>query len=58
MVAVVQVLLTLTVLQCATVAEHNSVEGRVSVGVFHPYSAAGGGGERVLWCAVNTILNR
>jgi len=25
---------------------------RVSIGFFHPYCNAGGGGERVLWCAV------
>lgn len=25
------------------------------VGLFHPYCNAGGGGERVLWCAVRSI---
>lgn len=25
------------------------------VGLFHPYCNAGGGGERVLWCAVRAI---
>jgi len=28
---------------------------RISVGFFHPYCNAGGGGERVLWCAVRCI---
>ncbi|KAI8116866.1 GDP-Man:Man(3)GlcNAc(2)-PP-Dol alpha-1,2-mannosyltransferase isoform X1 [Lucilia cuprina] len=28
---------------------------KVNVGFFHPYCNAGGGGERVLWCAVRSI---
>lgn len=28
------------------------------VGFFHPYCNAGGGGERVLWCAMRSILKR
>lgn len=35
--------------------QHNNA---VSVGFFHPYCSAGGGGERVLWCAVRAIQNR
>lgn len=27
----------------------------VNVGIFHPYCNAGGGGERVLWCAVRAL---
>ncbi|XP_017464833.1 PREDICTED: GDP-Man:Man(3)GlcNAc(2)-PP-Dol alpha-1,2-mannosyltransferase [Rhagoletis zephyria] len=27
----------------------------VSIGIFHPYCNAGGGGERVLWCAVRAL---
>ncbi|XP_058985141.1 GDP-Man:Man(3)GlcNAc(2)-PP-Dol alpha-1,2-mannosyltransferase [Musca domestica] len=27
----------------------------VNVGIFHPYCNAGGGGERVLWCAVRSL---
>lgn len=27
----------------------------VNVGIFHPYCNAGGGGERVLWCAVKAL---
>eukprot|EP00729_Bicosta_minor_P029958 gene29958-13168_t len=29
-----------------------------TVGFFHPYCNAGGGGERVLWCAVNAIIGK
>ncbi|ONK65656.1 uncharacterized protein A4U43_C07F39330 [Asparagus officinalis] len=28
---------------------------RRSVGFFHPYTNDGGGGERVLWCAVRAV---
>jgi len=28
------------------------------VGIFHPYCNAGGGGERVLWAAVQAIQNK
>ncbi|GAB0099499.1 GDP-Man:Man(3)GlcNAc(2)-PP-Dol alpha-1,2-mannosyltransferase [Sergentomyia squamirostris] len=30
----------------------------VYVGFFHPYCNAGGGGERVLWCAVRCLLKK
>uniref|UniRef100_T1J3V9 GDP-Man:Man(3)GlcNAc(2)-PP-Dol alpha-1,2-mannosyltransferase n=1 Tax=Strigamia maritima TaxID=126957 RepID=T1J3V9_STRMM len=30
----------------------------VSIGFFHPYCNAGGGGERVLWCAVKAIQEK
>ncbi|XP_065192595.1 GDP-Man:Man(3)GlcNAc(2)-PP-Dol alpha-1,2-mannosyltransferase-like [Sycon ciliatum] len=30
----------------------------VRVAFFHPYCHAGGGGERVLWCSVNALLER
>ena len=30
---------------------------KITVGFFHPYCNAGGGGERVLWCAVRAIQN-
>lgn len=33
-------------------------EGSVSVAFFHPYCNAGGGGEKVLWCAVRAIHAR
>ena len=30
----------------------------VVVGFFHPYCNAGGGGERVLWCAIRALQER
>lgn len=30
----------------------------ITIGLFHPYCNAGGGGERVLWVAINAILTR
>lgn len=30
----------------------------VTIGFFHPYCNAGGGGERVLWCAVRALQKR
>lgn len=31
---------------------------RATVAFFHPYCNAGGGGERVLWCAIRALQNR
>lgn len=28
------------------------------VAIFHPYCNAGGGGERVLWCAIRALQNQ
>ncbi|XP_065581989.1 GDP-Man:Man(3)GlcNAc(2)-PP-Dol alpha-1,2-mannosyltransferase-like isoform X2 [Artemia franciscana] len=33
---------------------HKEIPG-TTIGIFHPYCNAGGGGERVLWCAVRAI---
>ncbi|KAG1950291.1 GDP-Man:Man(3)GlcNAc(2)-PP-Dol alpha-1,2-mannosyltransferase [Pimephales promelas] len=33
-------------------------DGRSAVAFFHPYCNAGGGGERVLWCALRALQNR
>ncbi|EDV24914.1 uncharacterized protein TRIADDRAFT_50291 [Trichoplax adhaerens] len=33
----------------------NNIDAKVIVGFFHPYCNAGGGGERVLWCAIRAI---
>uniref|UniRef100_A0A3P8ZRS3 GDP-Man:Man(3)GlcNAc(2)-PP-Dol alpha-1,2-mannosyltransferase n=1 Tax=Esox lucius TaxID=8010 RepID=A0A3P8ZRS3_ESOLU len=33
-------------------------DGSPTVAFFHPYCNAGGGGERVLWCALRAIQNR
>ncbi|KAK9507890.1 hypothetical protein O3M35_007656 [Rhynocoris fuscipes] len=39
--------------------EKNKNNGQpFSVGFFHPYCSAGGGGERVLWCAIKAIQKR
>ena len=35
-----------------------NASGTISVGFFHPYCNAGGGGEKVLWCAVSAIHKR
>ncbi|EDV98003.1 GH17189, partial [Drosophila grimshawi] len=35
-----------------------SKKDRLYVGIFHPYCNAGGGGERVLWCAVRALQNK
>ena len=34
-----------------------STPGRRKVAFFHPYCNAGGGGERVLWCAIRALQN-
>ncbi|XP_060716621.1 GDP-Man:Man(3)GlcNAc(2)-PP-Dol alpha-1,2-mannosyltransferase [Tachysurus vachellii] len=33
-------------------------DGRPAVAFFHPYCNAGGGGERVLWCAIRALQGR
>ncbi|XP_026151845.1 GDP-Man:Man(3)GlcNAc(2)-PP-Dol alpha-1,2-mannosyltransferase-like [Mastacembelus armatus] len=33
-------------------------DGGPAVAFFHPYCNAGGGGERVLWCALRTLMHR
>lgn len=33
-------------------------KGPIIIGFFHPYCSSGGGGEKVLWVAVNCLLNR
>ncbi|XP_076847966.1 GDP-Man:Man(3)GlcNAc(2)-PP-Dol alpha-1,2-mannosyltransferase [Brachyhypopomus gauderio] len=33
-------------------------DGRPAAAFFHPYCNAGGGGERVLWCAIRALQNR
>lgn len=36
-------------------SEAKKLVGKETVGFFHPYCVAGGGGERVLWCALNSV---
>lgn len=38
--------------------EEHRKTGRYVIGFFHPYCNAGGGGERVLWCAIRAIQQR
>lgn len=37
---------------------HGKKENVIRVGVFHPYCNAGGGGERVLWCAIRSLQQK
>ncbi|CAC5403342.1 ALG11 [Mytilus coruscus] len=37
---------------------HLRKKGEITVGFFHPYCNAGGGGERVLWTAIRALQNR
>ena len=34
------------------------LQGRITVAFFHPYCNAGGGGERVLWCAIRALQTK
>ena len=52
-VVIVLVFLLLRVL--ANRVKAGQDDAGVSVGFFHPYCNAGGGGERVLWCAVRAV---
>lgn len=36
----------------------NGQQGILQVGIFHPYCNAGGGGERVLWCAIRALQHK
>ncbi|KYR02230.1 glycosyltransferase [Tieghemostelium lacteum] len=35
----------------------NKDKSTINVAFFHPYCTAGGGGERVLWCAIRSLQN-
>ncbi|CAK7336675.1 unnamed protein product [Dovyalis caffra] len=52
-------LLTSLLTVILTITSHKIINGRRTrqraVGFFHPYTNDGGGGERVLWCAVKAI---
>ncbi|XP_021926373.1 GDP-Man:Man(3)GlcNAc(2)-PP-Dol alpha-1,2-mannosyltransferase isoform X2 [Zootermopsis nevadensis] len=43
---------------CRKKRESLSKDGVLHVGFFHPYCNAGGGGERVLWCAIKALQVR
>lgn len=36
--------------------ENNSIENPITIGFFHPYCDSGGGGERVLWIMIASLL--
>lgn len=40
------------------IKKRRSSDQKTHVALFHPYCNAGGGGERVLWIAVQAILKR
>ncbi|KAM8707524.1 hypothetical protein ACLKA7_005068 [Drosophila subpalustris] len=46
------------VLHCKNQLHCSSSNKRLHVGIFHPYCNAGGGGERVLWCAVRALQKK
>jgi len=56
-VTLILVLILLKIL-AGQVKKGQKSEGTISVGFFHPYCNAGGGGEKVLWCAVRAIHKR
>lgn len=37
-------------------ADHRSGETTVTIGIFHPYANGGGGGERVMYCALLALV--
>ncbi|XP_051143322.1 GDP-Man:Man(3)GlcNAc(2)-PP-Dol alpha-1,2-mannosyltransferase [Andrographis paniculata] len=43
------------IIRIASIVLYNRRNRRNSVGFFHPYTNDGGGGERVLWCAVKAV---
>lgn len=44
-----------SLLRCHT---HRTSKKNLSIGFFHPFSLAGGGGERVLWHAIKALQER
>lgn len=48
-------LITAIILRFAFTAINGRRSRKGAVGFFHPYTNDGGGGERVLWCAVRAI---
>ncbi|KAL6541623.1 asparagine-linked glycosylation protein [Orobanche gracilis] len=43
------------IIRVVSLVVHHRRNRRNSVGFFHPYTNDGGGGERVLWCAVKAV---
>lgn len=53
--ALISSLLSLVLLSAVSAVILGRRRRRKAVGFFHPYTNDGGGGERVLWCAVKAI---
>lgn len=56
--AIVFVVLILRQIIRKSKAKRLAVSSTQCVGVFHPYCNAGGGGERVLWCAIRALQKK
>ncbi|KAL6538757.1 asparagine-linked glycosylation protein [Orobanche gracilis] len=48
-------LISAIIIRVVTLVVYHRRNRRNSVGFFHPYTNDGGGGERVLWCAVKAV---
>jgi alpha-1,2-mannosyltransferase len=57
-VALLVFFVLLWVLLCHQLVDTKLQAGGVSIGFLHPSCAGGGGGERVLWCAVRAFLHK
>jgi len=54
-VLVLLVLFVFLRLHVRRASSHTELQGKEVVGFFHPFAHAGGGGERVLWCAIHAV---
>ena len=50
------VLVVVVVLSCRLFLMKRGLESSTIIGFFHPYCNSGGGGERVLWCALRALV--
>lgn len=58
---VLSVILSIIILRKHVLTKKYKSRGQqdiIQVGIFHPYCNAGGGGERVLWCAVRALQHK
>jgi len=60
LVITVIIIFTLNIIKilASRLKQSKQCEGTITVGFFHPYCNAGGGGEKVLWCAVRALHAR
>lgn len=56
--AIVFVILILRQIIRKSKAKRLAASSEQCVGIFHPYCNAGGGGERVLWCAIRALQKK